>query len=262
MADGKIIIETELDNSKVEAQLIKLKTSASSAAKESSKSFKGITTVLDEQKKKLDELKNKYIDVATSQGKNSQEAQKLKGEYSKLAKEISTSEKSTDKLEKGLEKLNKTKLDKIKSSLTKLKDIAGSAAKGIAVGVGAIGTALVGAVGKSVQMAGELEQQIGGTEAVFGDLASTVQDKAVKAFSQMGVSANDFMQTANKMGSLMQGAGLSVEDSMYLSTEAMQRAADVASVMGISTESAMESIAGAAKGNFTINYESAMLVIA
>ena len=59
MADGKIIIETELDNSKIEAQLIKLKTSASSAAKESSKSFKGITTVLDEQKKKLDELKNK-----------------------------------------------------------------------------------------------------------------------------------------------------------------------------------------------------------
>lgn len=151
---------------------------------------------------------------------------------------------------------------KVETGLTKLKSIASSAAKGIAVGVGAIGTALVGAVGKSVQMAGELEQQIGGTEAVFGDLASTVQDKAVKAFSQMGVSANDFMQTANKMGSLMQGAGLSVEESMYLSTEAMQRAADVASVMGISTESAMESIAGAAKGNFTINYESAMLVIA
>ena len=141
---------------------------------------------------------------------------------------------------------------KVETGLTKLKSIASSAAKGIAVGVGAIGTALVGAVGKSVQMAGELEQQIGGTEAVFGDLASTVQDKAVKAFSQMGVSANDFMQTANKMGSLMQGAGLSVEDSMSLSTEAMQRAADVASVMGISTESAMESIAGAAKGNFTM----------
>lgn len=141
---------------------------------------------------------------------------------------------------------------KVETGLTKLKSIASSAAKGIAVGVGAIGTALVGAVSKSVQMAGELEQQIGGTEAVFGDLASTVQDKAVKAFSQMGVSANDFMQTANKMGSLMQGAGLSVEDSMSLSTEAMQRAADVASVMGISTESAMESIAGAAKGNFTM----------
>lgn len=141
---------------------------------------------------------------------------------------------------------------KVESGLSKLKGIAGKAAKGIAVGVGAIGTALVGAVSKSVQMAGELEQQIGGTEAVFGNLASTVQDKAVKAFNTMGLSANDFMQTANKMGSLMQGAGLSVKNSMSLSTQAMQRAADVASVMGISTESAMESIAGAAKGNFTM----------
>jgi phage-related protein len=141
---------------------------------------------------------------------------------------------------------------KLESGLSKLKGIASSAAKGIAVGVGAIGTALVGAVGKSVQMAGELEQQLGGTEAVFGNLADTVQNKAVKAFNTMGLSANDFMQTANKMGSLMQGAGLTVEDSMTLSTEAMQRAADVASVMGISTESAMESIAGAAKGNFTM----------
>ena len=141
---------------------------------------------------------------------------------------------------------------KLEKGLSKLKGIASSAAKGIGVGVGAIGTALVGAVGKSVQMAGELEQQLGGTEAVFGNLADTVQNKAVKAFSTMGLSANDFMQTANKMGSLMQGAGLSVEDSMTLSTEAMQRAADVASVMGISTESAMESIAGAAKGNFTM----------
>ena len=139
---------------------------------------------------------------------------------------------------------------KLEKRLSKLKGIASSAAKGIGVGVGAIGTALVGAVGKSVQMAGELEQQLGGTEAVFGNLADTVQNKAVKAFNTMGLSANDFMQTANKMGSLMQGAGLSVEDSMTLSTEAMQRAADVASVMGISTESAMESIAGAAKGNF------------
>lgn len=141
---------------------------------------------------------------------------------------------------------------KLEKGLSKLKGIASSAAKGIAVGVGAIGTALVGAVGKSVQMAGELEQQLGGTEAVFGNLADTVQNKAVKAFNTMGLSANDFMQTANKMGSLMQGAGLTVEDSMTLSTEAMQRAADVASVMGISTESAMESIAGAAKGNFTM----------
>ena len=140
----------------------------------------------------------------------------------------------------------------VKTGLNKLKSLAGGVAKGVGVAAGAIGGALVSAIGSAVKQAGELEQQIGGTTAVFGDLAEIVQNKAVKAFDQMGVSANDYMQTANKMASLMQGAGLSVEDSMTLSTDAMQRAADVASVMGISTESAMESIAGAAKGNFTM----------
>lgn len=105
---------------------------------------------------------------------------------------------------------------------------------------------------KSVSAAGDLEQQIGGSQAVFERFAETVQKKGAEAYKNMGLSQNDYLATANKMGSLMQGSGLSVEKSMDLSTQAMQRAADVASVMGIDTASAMESIAGAAKGNFTM----------
>lgn len=141
-----------------------------------------------------------------------------------------------------------------KSGLDKMGSIAKTGFKAIATSVGVAATAITGLIGKSVQMAGDLEQQIGGTEAVFGEFAETVQDKASKAFDKMGLSANDFMATANKMGALMQGSGLSIEDSMELSTQAMQRAADVASIMGIDVNFAMESIAGAAKGNFTINH--------
>ena len=101
-------------------------------------------------------------------------------------------------------------------------------------------------------MAGDLQQQLGGSEAVFEKFAETVKEKGAEAYKLMGLSQNDYLQTANKMGSLMQGAGLDVEKSMTLSTEAMQRASDVASVMGIDVNSAMESIAGAAKGNFTM----------
>ena len=149
-----------------------------------------------------------------------------------------------------------------KSGLDKMQSIAAKGFKAIAASVGVASVAITGLITKSVKAAGELEQQIGGTEAVFGEFADTVQKKAAGAFEKMGVSANDFMATANKMGALMQGSGISVKDSMDLSTKAMQRAADVASIMGIDVNSAMESIAGAAKGNFTINYESAMLVIA
>ncbi len=139
-----------------------------------------------------------------------------------------------------------------KKGLDKMQSIAKAGFNAIATSVGVASVAITGLIGKSVKAAGELEQQIGGTEAVFGEFADTVQNKAAKAFDTMGVSANDFMATANKMGSLMQGSGISIEDSMNLSTKAMQRAADVASIMGIDINSAMESIAGAAKGNFTM----------
>lgn len=148
----------------------------------------------------------------------------------------------------------KTELDNsgAKKGLNSLGSIAGKALQGVAVATGAITTAMAGMVVASVKATGELEQQIGGTEAVFKEYASTVQGYAEEAYSKMGLSANDYMATANKMGSLMQGSGLDIKTSMDLSSQAMQRAADVASIMGIDTASAMESIAGAAKGNFTM----------
>ena len=142
--------------------------------------------------------------------------------------------------------------DGFESGLSKMQSIAKTGFKAIATSVGVASTAIAGLIAKSVTMAGDLQQQIGGTEAVFGEFASKVQEDSVKAFSTMGISANDYMATINKMGSLMQGAGLDVETSMELSSQAMQRAADVASVMGIDTNDAMEAVAGAAKGNFTM----------
>lgn len=120
-------------------------------------------------------------------------------------------------------------------------------------------TAGIGAaVTKAINLGGELEQNLGGTEAVFGDFAGSIQDSANQAYKNMGLSASDYMATANKMGTLFQGSGMDQQKSLDMTASAMQRAADVASVMGLDTSAAMESIAGAAKGNFTmINYQSA-----
>lgn len=116
-----------------------------------------------------------------------------------------------------------------------------------------IGTALVKGVKTAIGEASELEQNLGGAHAVFGDaLFGSLESKATEAYKNMGLSASDYYATANKMGSLFQGSGLSQQKSLDLTTAAMQRAADVASVMGIDTSMAMESIAGAAKGNFTM----------
>lgn len=140
----------------------------------------------------------------------------------------------------------------IKNATGALKSIGGIALKSMGVAATAVTGALVGITTASVKARGEIEQQIGGTEAVFGKYSKDIQEMAKKSYSSMGTSADDYMATINKMGSLMKGSGIDNKTAMDLSSAAMQRAADVASVMGISTESAMESIAGAAKGNFTM----------
>lgn len=136
------------------------------------------------------------------------------------------------------------------------KSAGGSIASGIknvilAAGIGAV-------IGKAINAGGELQQNLGGTEAVFGDFAGKIQDSASTAYKNMGMSASEYMGTANKMGSLFQGSGMDQQKALEMTSSAMQRAADVASVMGVDTSTAMESISGAAKGNFTmINCQSA-----
>lgn len=141
-------------------------------------------------------------------------------------------------------------VDKAKGLSGELKGILSKGAKVLA-GIG-IAKTLANITSKVVKVQGELEQQVGGTEAVFGELADTIKNDAVKAFDKMGVSANDYMQYINKMGSLMKGSGIDTKKAMNLSSQAMQRAADVASIMGISVDDAMTAINGAAKGNFTM----------
>lgn len=142
-----------------------------------------------------------------------------------------------------------SKLSKALGGIGKGASIAGKAVMtGLAAGATAMGALTI----KALNMAGDLEQNMGGSEQVFKQYASEMQNTAKSAFSNMGLSTNDFLQTANKMGALFQGAGFDVKESMDLSSDAMQRAADVASIMGIDTNAAMEAIAGAAKGNFTM----------
>lgn len=124
--------------------------------------------------------------------------------------------------------------------------------KAIVTGLGAGAVAMGKLIVDSMGLAGELEQNLGGSEAVFKHWAGQMQQTATTAFKTMGLSESDFLATANKMGALFQGMGFGIGESADMSVDSMQRAADVASIMGISVDSAMEAVAGMAKGNFTM----------
>lgn len=138
------------------------------------------------------------------------------------------------------------------AALGKLGDITKAGGLAIAGGIAAGAAGIATLTGKMLNARAELEQQLGGSEAVFGQYATNIQNIAKNSYKNMGLSQNEFLAGANKMGSLYQGAGVSVQDSMKMSAEAIQRATDVASIMGIDTSFALESVAGMAKGNFAM----------
>lgn len=140
--------------------------------------------------------------------------------------------------------------DVLKANLTSEAIIGGI--KAIGRGALEIGKAFGSLVVEGVKSFAELEQNIGGSEAVFGEFATSIQKTAEQAYRTMGATQSEYLATANKMGALFQGSGLDAQRSMDLTTQAMQRAADMASVMGIDTQSALDAVTAAAKGNYTM----------
>ena len=125
-------------------------------------------------------------------------------------------------------------------------------AQGITVGAAAVATAAA-TIGKgALDIRSSIEQGLGGADAVFQQYAYHIKNASKDAWKTAGLSAEEYLSTANKMGSLFKGAGFDAGTAMEYTTDAMQRAADVASIMGIDINMAMESIAGMAKGNFTM----------
>lgn len=178
---------------------------------------------------------------------------KLRDKLAEVKEKLSIFKRSTDESGKSLENAGKKSIkfgDLIKANV--ISDVIVGGLKKVASACKSIAKGVVDFVKDSVSAFGELEQNLGGSEAVFGAYADSVVAKSKEAYKSMGVSQSEYLATANKMGSLFQGSGLSQDRSLELTTKAMQRATDVASVMGIDTTQALESIAGAAKGNFTM----------
>lgn len=140
--------------------------------------------------------------------------------------------------------------DVLKANLTSEAIIGGL--KTLGKGILEVGKAFGSLVVEGVKSFAELEQNIGGSEAVFGEFAKDIQKSAEQAYRTMGTTQSEYLATANKMGALFQGSGLDAQRSMDLTTQAMQRAADMASVMGIDTQSALDAVTAAAKGNYTM----------
>jgi len=228
---------------------------------------------IDKQKEKLSELAEGLDQSSKKYGENNrvtegwqQSVNKATADLNKMERELKNNTKSLDGFGDEIDDANSKggKFSGILGNMkNNLKKVGGSAAKAAVVGLKSVGVAM-GAVtlaagamaiklGKEVvKQFGELEQNLGGSEAVFGEYAKSIQKSGEDAYKNLGVSQSDYLATANKMGALFQGSGLEQQKSLELTEKSMQRAADMASVMGIDMQVALDAVTGAAKGNFTM----------
>jgi hypothetical protein len=126
---------------------------------------------------------------------------------------------------------------------------ASAALKGMAVGAAAVaGTALVSFLRDSVKAAGDLEQSLGGVDAVFGKSAGQIHDFGQKAADSVGLSRNAFNELATVTGALLKNSG--IKDFSSETLKLTQRAADVSATFGGTAKEAVEAFNSALKGEY------------
>ena len=109
-------------------------------------------------------------------------------------------------------------------------------------------------LGKSaLDSVGQLEQNVGGVETLFGDAADAVIASADRAYQTAGMSANDYMSTVTSFSaSLLQSLGGNTEEAAKVADIAIIDMADNANKMGTSMDMIQNAYQGFAKQNYTM----------
>lgn len=231
-----------------------------------------LTKQIENQKNKLATLTDHLAKQQKQYQDYGKQLEEVKAQYGEGSKEVTTAQRAYEDMGNAIAKtqadINNTSatINQLNAELGDLQTEASDAAEKVAFYADKLNKALnvtlafsaasltvATTLGTQVVKAyGALEQAVGGAAAVFGDYADQIVRTSKTASKTLGTSQAEYLAVANKMGALFQGSGLSVERSMELTTLAIERAADAASVMGIDVSSALEAVTGAAKGNYTM----------
>lgn len=103
-------------------------------------------------------------------------------------------------------------------------------------------------LGDTIKAASDLQQNVGGAQAVFGKYSDAVVAASKKAADAYGLSSNQYLESSNKIGALLHGQGVS-QDKLAGSTDALiKKASDMAATFGGTTADAVEALTSAFKG--------------
>ncbi len=125
----------------------------------------------------------------------------------------------------------------------------GTAIAAIGAAVAVAGIAAIGSqLGASVQAASELEQSIGGVQAIFGEAADDMLRFGEQAAQAVGLSANAANQLGATLGAQLTSFGFSIEETAARTQDLIQLGADLAATFGGPVSDAVGAISALLRG--------------
>lgn len=195
-----------------------------------------------ETKTKVDALKaakeKADADMATGTEVNQEQ-------YRKLQREII----STESKLKGLEDQSKSFAKSLGEASKKFESFS---KKTLEIGKKAsVASAAVTALGVvAFDAAADMQDAIGATDQVFGRQSQAMQEWADNLESYYGIAETEALTYANTMGSMLKNiGGLSETEAAKQSQTLIKLAGDLTAMFGGTTESAVQALTGALKGN-------------
>lgn len=118
------------------------------------------------------------------------------------------------------------------------------------VGTGMLAAAGLAAAGlfKAGQSAADLEQAVGGTEAVFKDASGAIEKFAKTAADKFGLSERAAREATTGLGGQLKGLGFELDAAAAKSIELTETAADLAATYGGTTAEAVQALGAALRG--------------
>lgn len=217
MADGKIIIETDIDTSGAEQGTKSLRSQAASLAAEYRKAG-------------MDQSDAMSKAWAVVKGESSTGSKKLKDDLDDVGKST-------------------------KDTGNKLSELGQTAKNGLKVVGGAIAAAF--AVDKIIEFGKAAIEAAGSAKAiesqftqVFGDLEPAAQSAIDKMADKFGMVPNRLKPSMSQMTSMFKGLGLDTETAMAKATDAVTASADAAAFYDVSYSDANSALTSFIKGNY------------
>jgi uncharacterized protein YoxC len=193
-------------------------------------------------KEKLDKLRDaqKQVNDQFEKGEISEK------QYRAFQREVAKAEQELDKFEKQLKQTGITaeQMGKsIKAAGDKMTDIGKNLSMKVTAPIVGVGAA-------AFKFGADLEDAFGATDQIFKDAGESVKQWAGELQNYYGIAESEALTYANTMGAMLQNiGGLSEEEAAKQSQTLVQLAGDLTAMFGGTTESAVQALTGALKGN-------------